>query len=186
MDLAIHARLRQHLLNRLAYFLQRAQVLVVGKPLQRPLDPHPGLRVAQSREHPDLFRLELVDLAFEPDQVFLRVLRFDGELGQLLFYAFTLGFQLMLAADQNQRALVLVDVRRLPGLLGDFGQFGGLLLQLALELVAHVYGAGGRALELLIAPDAVRDRSFVYRLGVVRLARLEPAAELSADQICES
>ena len=57
------------------------------------------------------------------------------------------------------------------------------LAQLALELVAHIDAhAGRRSLELMIAAHAIRDRGFVDRLGVARLARFNPTAEIASDQ----
>src|SRR5208337_3561224 len=77
---------------------------------------------------------------------------------------------------------VLIHVGRLPGLLDDLGHLGRLLLELAIQLVAHVDHARGRALELVVAAQALGDGGFVNRLWVFSLARLEPAAELAADQ----
>ena len=92
----------------------------------------------------------------------------------------------MLALDQNQRALILVHIGGLPRFFIDFLHLGELLAQLALELVAHVDNAGRRGLELMIALHAIRDRGLVHRLGVARLARFNPAAELASEQFEKS
>jgi hypothetical protein len=78
--------------------------------------------------------------------------------------------------------LILVDIGGLPRFFVDFLHLGELFTQLALELVAHVDDAGRRALELVIAPHPIRDCRLVHRLGVARLARFNPAAELASDQ----
>src|SRR5262249_19571428 len=90
--------------------------------------------------------------------------------------------ELMLAANQYQRALILVEIRGLARLLFDLGQLRGFLLQFALKLGSHIDHTGGGGLELLVAPDAVGDRGFIDRLGVARLARFEPACELASNQ----
>src|SRR5579875_526904 len=69
VDLAADAGFGQRLLDRFAYLAERAQVLFVWKIFQSALDPRAGLRIAQARQHRDLLRLELVDLAFERHQV---------------------------------------------------------------------------------------------------------------------
>src|SRR5580704_18224827 len=73
-DFVIDARLREHPLNRLAHFFERAHVVIVRNLFERALDSNPSLRVPHPCDHPNLFDLELFDLAFERDQILLRVL----------------------------------------------------------------------------------------------------------------
>src|ERR1700691_1273678 len=185
-DFVIHARLREHPLNRLAHFFERAHVVVGRNLLERALDSHPRLRVPHPRDHPHLLDLELFDLALERDQILLRVLGFRRQLAELFAQPGAIAVEDVLALNENQRALILVHIGGLPRFLIDLLHLGQLFAQLALELVAHVDNAGGRGLELMIALHAVRDCGLVDRLGIARLARFNPAAELASEQFEKS
>src|SRR3984885_11137236 len=185
-DFVIDARLREYPLNRLAHFFERAHVVVVRNLLERALDSSPRLRIAHPRHHAHLFDLELLDFALERDQVLLGVLGFRRQLAQLFAQPRAIAFEDVFALNQDERALILVHVGGLPRFLIDFLHLGEFFAQLALELVAHIDDASRRALELVIAAHAIRDGRLVHRLGVARLARFDPAAELASEQFEKS
>src|SRR5580700_4791843 len=118
-DFVVDARLREHPLNRLAHFFERADVVVIRNLLERALDSHARLRIPHPCDHPHFFDLELLDLALERDQILLRVLGFRRQLAQLLAQPRAIAVEDMFALDQNQRALILVHVSGLPRFLID-------------------------------------------------------------------
>src|SRR5581483_10491441 len=146
VDFAVDAGLGEDALDGFADLLEGADVIVVGNGFERLLDSDAGLGIAQPREHPDLLDPEFLDLALESDQVFLGVFGLAREFGEFLAQPRAIGFEFVLALKEDERALILVHVGGLSGLLLDLGEFGGLGAQLAFELVAHVDDAGGRRL----------------------------------------
>src|SRR6266851_1659911 len=150
------------------------------------LDAHTRLGILQPREHAHLLGLELVDFPLEAHQVLLRLFRLAGEFLQFVAKALAIGGERLLALDQQQCALILVEIGSVADLLINLAYLGGLLLQFAFELTSQIDDAGCRAFKLLIAANTPCDRSFVDALGIASLAVSHPAATLAADEIKET